>query len=70
MAKKYHPDSVDNMSEKVKEQNEELFKLVSNAYEVLSNKITRRNYDDARFHRETFGEAGANSSQAQRNDYN
>lgn len=37
LAKKYHPDQ--------KTGNVEMFQLVSKAYEVLSNKETRKNYD-------------------------
>ena len=38
LAKKYHPDSTEGLSEAVKAANEEKFKRISSAYEVLGNK--------------------------------
>ena len=40
LAKKYHPDG--------EERNEELFKHINGAYEVLGNPALRKLYDEAR----------------------
>jgi DnaJ-class molecular chaperone len=45
MAKKYHPDSQETKTTKV---NEEKFKQISEAWEVLSNEDTKNDYDLAR----------------------
>jgi curved DNA-binding protein len=47
LAKKYHPDS-NNHDEKAAAVNAEKFKDVSNAYEVLSDKDKRSQYDEIR----------------------
>lgn len=39
LAKMYHPDTNNN------ENSDEIFKLINNAYEILSNEVTRKNYD-------------------------
>ena len=41
LAKKYHPDVNGN-----NEDAQELFKKINNAYEVLSNDVTRKKYDE------------------------
>lgn len=41
LAKKYHPDVNAN-----NEDTQELFKKINNAYEVLSNDVTRKKYDE------------------------
>ena len=41
LAKKYHPDVNAN-----NEDTQELFKKINNAYEILSNDITRKKYDE------------------------
>ena len=45
LAKKYHPDARENKECK---KSEEKFKQVSEAYEVLSNKDMKSQYDSAR----------------------
>lgn len=47
MAKKYHPDFLqgDNVTEKEKEEANEMFKKIQKSYEVLSNPISRQAYD-------------------------
>lgn len=49
MAKKYHPDRQHGKSETEKKQAEEKFKDCSEAYEVLSDKNKRSNYDQFGF---------------------
>jgi curved DNA-binding protein CbpA len=44
LAKQHHPDAGGTQVEK--------FKAISEAYEVLSNKETKRNYDEARVEKE------------------
>ena len=49
LAKKYHPDGAETLSESQKDENEEKFKVVSGAYEVLSDKTKRQHYDEFRY---------------------
>ncbi len=39
MAMKYHPDRSINKDEKTQKSNEELFKKVNTAYQILSDKL-------------------------------
>jgi len=41
MAREYHPDKNVNFAENIRLQREERFKLISEAYEILSNETTR-----------------------------
>lgn len=45
LAKKYHPDAHNN-DEKLAKSNEEKFKEVSSAYEVLGDKDRKKDYDE------------------------
>lgn len=45
LALKYHPDRYAGASEQEKKQAEEKFKEINHAYEVLSDKTKRQNYD-------------------------
>ena len=45
MALKYHPDRYASASEQEKKAAEEKFKEINHAYEVLSDKNKRANYD-------------------------
>lgn len=49
LAKKYHPDGAEKLSDIQKDENEEKFKVVSSAYEVLRDKKKREQYDEFRF---------------------
>lgn len=44
MAVKYHPDKQANKTEKEKKEAEDKFKLISEAYEVLSDEEKRQIY--------------------------
>lgn len=46
LALRYHPDKQVNKSEEEKKEAENIFKLVAEAYEVLSDKKKRQIYDE------------------------
>ena len=48
LAKQYHPDGADNLTDTQKVKNEELFKAVASAYEVIGDKEKRKIYDEQR----------------------
>eukprot|EP00344_Euplotes_crassus_P008096 CAMPEP_0196998538 /NCGR_PEP_ID=MMETSP1380-20130617/3904_1 /TAXON_ID=5936 /ORGANISM="Euplotes crassus, Strain CT5" /LENGTH=186 /DNA_ID=CAMNT_0042415143 /DNA_START=167 /DNA_END=727 /DNA_ORIENTATION=+ len=45
MAKKYHPDMLDTNEDRFEALEQEMFKAISEAYTVLSNKKSREEYD-------------------------
>lgn len=45
MAREYHPDKNVNFAENLRQSREERFKLISEAYEILSKENTRATYD-------------------------
>lgn len=49
LAKKYHPDSLQHLSASSRSINEDKFKRISNAYEVLSDPDLKEEYDAIRF---------------------
>ena len=55
-AMKYHPDKFSNASEKEKKEAEEKFKEVNEAYQVISDKEKRAQYD--RFGHAAFEQGG------------
>lgn len=46
LAKKYHPDSTEGLTQKTKEEFEDKFKRISAAYEILSDPTRKKNYDE------------------------
>ena len=55
MAKKHHPDAVGDCP-----KNEEIFKKITAAYEVLSNADSRKQYDSARLAQQQDGTSSRN----------
>jgi DnaJ-class molecular chaperone len=46
LAKKYHPDSSDTLTETMRINNEEQFKRIASAYAILSDERKRQRYDE------------------------
>lgn len=71
LAKKYHPDSTEGLSDQVKETYSEKFKKISNAYEVLSDKAKKEKYDEMRIINKSMKVhgAGAKASHAPNSEF-